>query len=126
MVVADTSFLVAYERASEARAEELEALMTGPGPLRVPAAAWTEYLSFLAPAARSKAVTQLESATAFEAFSRELADEAARLQHELLRDGKPLSWNDLQIAATALHYNEALLTADRAFARVPGLEIVRV
>jgi predicted nucleic acid-binding protein len=124
VVVADTSFLVAYERASDRRASELDALIAGAGPLRVPAAAWTEFLAFLPPAKRSRAVAELESSASFEAFTRELADEAARLQHELLREGRPLSWNDLQIAATALHFGEPLLTADRAFARVPGLEIV--
>lgn len=121
MTVLDTTVLVARSRNVPAAVEALQRNEEKGVPLRVPAAAWVEFLSVYDPAPRNAAVGALESMIRFEAFDRVLADEAIRLQHELLRSGRRLAWNDLQIAATALHYNEPLVSNDRGYDRVPGL-----
>lgn len=66
----------------------------------------------------------MEAGTRFEPFTRQLADEAARLQFELFRAGEPLGWHDLQVATTALHYGEPVVTSDRRFEAVPGLAVL--
>lgn len=45
------------------------------------------------------------------------------LRAELTRIGKPLAPLDLMIAAHALTEGATLITADRAFAQVPGLAL---
>lgn len=89
--------------------------------LRVPAASWVEVLHAYAPKARERVAAVMERSTIFAEFTRELADHAARLQHDLRREGAPLGWHDLQIATTALHYGEPLVSNDAAFDDVPGL-----
>lgn len=52
------------------------------------------------------------------------ADETyATLRAELERTGRPLSGNDLLIAAHALTLGSVLVTADAAFGVVPGLRV---
>lgn len=124
MATLDTSFLVAIERRSPAALKVLREIEASAAPSRVPAAVWTEYLSGMTPAKRARAVRTLEGSVTFEPFDRTLADEAARLQHELRRAGATLGWHDLQIATTALHYGEPVVSNDEAFDGVPGLERV--
>jgi tRNA(fMet)-specific endonuclease VapC len=45
------------------------------------------------------------------------------LRDRLERDGRPLAANDLLIAAHALVLERILVTAEAAFARVPGLSV---
>lgn len=123
MAVLDTTFLIAVERGDPRAVEGYAGLVEGPDALRVPAAVWTEYLSGFDPGRRPEARRVLEAAVTFEPFARVLADEAARLQHELLRAGAAVGWHDLQVAATALHYDEPLVTSDDRFERVPGLAV---
>lgn len=123
MAVLDTSFLIAVERDRDWAVDLYVDLEAARAPLRIPAAVWVEYLYKLSPSNRSRAVHELERATIFEPFTRVLADEAARLQHELAREGAVLGWHDLQVATTALSYDEPLATRDAAFDRVAGLEV---
>jgi predicted nucleic acid-binding protein len=122
VVVLDTSFLIALERDVVTAWGRMDALQTARSPLRVPAAVWVEYLFPMAPAERSRAVGVLEASVTFEPFTRALADEAARLQNVLREAGTLLGWHDLQVATTALHHGEAVVSNDAGFARVPGLE----
>lgn len=92
-------------------------------PFRVPAVVWTEYLMALPPLRRQRAAASLESAAVFEPFEREIAEEAAKLAYDLARDGVTLSMSDLQVAATALHFGEPLISNDGSFRRVPGLDV---
>lgn len=121
MTVLDTTVLVARSRNVPGAIAALQRNEEKGVPMRVPAAVWVEFLSVYGPAPRSAAVGALESMVRFEAFDRVLADEAIRLQHELLRSGRRLAWHDLQVAATALHYNEPLVSNDRGYDVVPGL-----
>lgn len=122
MAVLDTTFLIAVEKKDPKAMEVLGELRVGRAVLRVPAAAWTEYLSSMRPARRHLARGILMTSTVFEPFGLELADAAAALQYELQRDGMPLGWHDLQIAATALHHRDPVVSNDGVFRRVPGLE----
>jgi hypothetical protein len=123
MTVLDTSFLIQVERGVTSAMAVLDDLEGRSEPLRIPAAAWVEYLSTFGPSQRGQAVGHLESSASFEPFTRDAADEAARLQHELMREGLGLGWHDLQIAATALHFGETLVTADKTFGGLPGLDV---
>ena len=55
----------------------------------------------------------------------QIAWEAGRIQRELLATGETLGENDLWIAATARTWGMRLITRDRAFNRVPRLNVVR-
>lgn len=121
MAVLDTTFLVAVEKGQSDAEERYRELADRREALRVPGAVWTEYLSGFSPTERDRARDLLEATLAFEPFTRRMADEAARVQHELMRSGDPLGWHDLQVATTALHYDEMLVSSDKRFAAVPGL-----
>lgn len=121
MAILDSTFLMEYAKGKRGAVARAAALIDEGAPLRVPAAAWVEVLHAYAPAMREQVMTVLERSTMFVDFTRELADEAARLQHELRREGSPLGWHDLQIATTALHFREPLVSNDEAFDEVPGL-----
>ena len=123
MTVLDTSFLIHLERGDTKAESLLRELEARSDPVRVPAAAWVEFLSTFPPGPRGEAVRRLEGSVSFEPFSRETADEAARLQFELLREGRGLGWHDLQVAATALYLRETLVSSDRAFRDLPGLDL---
>jgi predicted nucleic acid-binding protein len=123
MTVLDSSFLIEVERGTGPAMSLLRELETQADALRIPAAAWAEYLSTYAPTRRGKAVRELEASSTLEAFAREMADEAARLQSELMREGRGLAWHDLQVAATALYLRETLVTTDAAFRDLPGLDV---
>lgn len=124
MPVLDTSYLIALERDDLGAWLVLERLQETGAPLRIPAAAWVEYLFAMQAEKRARAIQELEAALVFEPFTRELADAASRLQHALRARGAALGWHDLQVAVTALHYNDSLVTTDKAFAAVPDLHVV--
>ena len=124
MAVLDSTFLIALERGAASALARFKELKEQREPMRIPAATWVEYLSSFPPASRAKASRILEESAIFEPFTRSLADDAARIQFELRREGKTLGWHDLQIAATALAHNESLVTADAGFGIVPGLDVV--
>lgn len=126
MTVLDTSFLVALEGGSDGAEALLDDLRERRDALRVPGAVWTEYLSGFDPIPREEARAVLEAEVTFEAFTRTLADEAARLQAELADGGEPLGWHDLQVATTALHHDEPVVTVDAGFEAVPGLGVLSV
>lgn len=52
-----------------------------------------------------------------------MAVDVARLQFELRREGRHLGWHDLEMAATALAANEALVPSDAGFTSVQGLDM---
>ncbi|MBI4394261.1 MAG: type II toxin-antitoxin system VapC family toxin [Euryarchaeota archaeon] len=125
MVVLDTSFLIAFERREPNAVALRDTFIEDAETLRIPAAAWVEFLYRFGPKERREAARVLSEATSFEAFTQELAHEAAEIQHELEKRGRTLAWHDLQVAATATTFREPLVTRDLAFDRMPGLEIVR-
>ena len=58
------------------------------------------------------------------AWTSECAEHYARMRAELEANGKPLAPMDLMIAAHARAEACTLVTADRAFAQVPGLRVL--
>lgn len=56
-------------------------------------------------------------------FDDEAAAHYAEIRHELERRGKAMSSNDLMIASIARQQGLVLVTHDRAFARVAGLDV---
>ena len=52
-----------------------------------------------------------------------VAREYGRIKNRLRETGRPLPENDIWIAATARHYGLALVTRDRHFREVEGLEL---
>lgn len=124
MAVLDSSFLIALQQGEGGALELLSRLASESQPLRVPASAWAEYFCGFPVAERRRFQRELEATTVFEPVDRGHADTAAQLQHELLRQGLPLSWSDAFIAATAVLVREPLVSNDEAFDRVPGVERV--
>lgn len=124
MTVVDASVLIAYGRDDPRALTRLE--QDPQEVLRVPAQVWVEYLVGLPPALRAEATGELTRSTHFIPFDRPIADTATRLQGQLLSEGRRLSWPDLQVAATAIHLSETLLTRDGDFADVPGLMVERI
>ena len=121
VVVLDSIFLSDLLQRKKPVEAVLARLESEGEPLRIPAAVWIETLHALAPRKRAEAARELERTVTFIDVTREIADHAARLQHELRREGSPLGWHDLQIATTALHLEEPLVSNDEAFDSVPGL-----
>lgn len=124
MAVLDSSFLIDVERQQKRALALLSELVEAGAPLRVPPASWIEYLSRIDPSKRPAAIRQLESSVVFEPLGREMADEAVRIQADLAARGAPLGWHDLQIAAVAAFLREPLISNDRGFRVVAGLEIL--
>jgi predicted nucleic acid-binding protein len=120
VVVLDTTLLVDLQRGS---AKALAALRQLNPPLHVPAVVWTEFLVGLPPLERQRAAAKLEASVVFEAYGREIAEGAARLGYEMAQEGNVLGIADLQVAATALHLGEPLVSNDASFRRVPGLDV---
>lgn len=58
-------------------------------------------------------------------FTDEVAFEAARIEAELRREGRPLNSRDYPIAATVRNAGGTLVTRDERFADVPDLDVVR-
>ncbi len=121
MAVLDATFLIDLDKEVPAAGAQLDRLEEDAEPLRVPAAVWVEYLHTFPPARRREARRLLEGLVLFEPFSRSLADAAARLRHELRNAGARLGWHDLQVATTALHHDEPVVSRDRGLEAVPGL-----
>ncbi len=121
MAVIDANLLIALEGRNVNAAARLSELLRVRQSLRLPAAAWIEYLAGVPHRVQPMVEADLDATTRFEPFDRPIAAVALRLQSDLLTKGKRLPWHDLQIAATAIHHGEPLVSNDTAFDRVPGL-----
>ncbi len=124
MVVLDTSLLIDLERDVPNAWGLIDGFANGREHMRVPAAVWIEYLAAMTSLPRTRAVEELQASVTFEPFSRELAEEAVVLQHDLFACGSPLGWHDLQVAATARWHHEVLATRDAGFKDIPGLRVL--
>lgn len=87
----------------------------------------TKWVSVVTIGEYAVGATEAETRRFFRGYARlpfgyELAIEAGRLQARLAFE---LGENDLWIAATALHYGLTLASRDKAFAKIPGLKVVR-
>jgi len=123
VTVLDTDFLIALGHrrpGAMARSDHFleEAMLT-----RVPAIVWLEFLIGVAPEQRLRVRARLAGSTTLHPFGSEEAERALDIQTLLSEAGTPMSWNDLQVAASALVVGEPLVTNDKAFQRVPGLQV---
>lgn len=57
-------------------------------------------------------------------YSTEIARVAAKIDANLAKSGQMLSFPDIVIAATAIFYGLKLVTRDKHFSRIEGLEVV--
>ena len=74
---------------------------------------------------RHQLVLDLLEVLPTESFDREPAESYGRLRAALEANGAPLAAMDLLIAAHALAIQVALVSNDKAFQAVPGLELVQ-
>ncbi len=125
MAILDTSFLVAVERGNEDAIRLYSGMAAGNEPVRVPAAVWLEYLFPMSARQRAVAKRALRRASVFVPFDLPVAERAIQLQQERMRAGVRMGWHDIQVVATALHLGEPLVTLDRDFDDVPGLEVLQ-
>lgn len=133
-LVADTSALIALERAGASWSDALAGV--GDEPAVVPAIVYAELLVGVAladtpsrAAARRAKVDALVAATGIVDFGPEIAARWAGLFAALSRRGRLIPSNDLSVAATALHLGFGVLVGPREeahFREVPGLRIERV
>jgi len=122
MAVLDATFLIALERRDPAAQRLLADVESFGGPLRIPTAVFAEILTGLPPAHRQVARSILRRGAILEPFTDILAEIVGELQWALRATGQEMPWHDAQVAATALHYREPLISSDSVFGRVPGLE----
>ena len=129
-VVIDAS-VVALQRA----AQDLEAVLAAE-PVVIPAMVYAELLVGVRLAQRSDRaesrrawIDALVTRTGIVDFSRGMAERWADVFVSLRRAGTMIPANDLQVAATALDLDYAVLLAPEAdthFERVPGLRVTRL
>lgn len=125
MTVLDASFLIALERGNPKAITSAERLASERTPLWIPAVAWMELLSGAPPARQAEAAKRLADIGSCVPLSREIAEVGATLQCGLVRAGRRLGWNDVQVAATALHLQQPLVTFDRDFSGIAGLQVLK-
>ena len=133
-LVADTSALIALERAGDAWESALSAV--GSEPAVVPAIVYAELLVGVAladtparRAGRRAKVDALVAAAGIVDFGLEIAERWAALFADLSSRGRLIPSNDLTVAATALHLGFGVLvgpTDEAHFRQVPGLRVERI
>jgi predicted nucleic acid-binding protein len=89
----------------------------------VPAAVWVEFLFGIDLGRLEQARQELLGRAQLHAFGPVEAMEAVHLQRELREAGRLLAWHDLQVAATARAVREPLVSNDKAFRGIPGLDV---
>lgn len=124
MPVIDTSFLIRLTRGDAGCVRLSSQLATQRQALWIPAAVWAEFLAGFGPEDRAAARDILREAGTFAPFDQNVADMAAALQHNAMSSGKRRGWHDIQVAATALHLREPLVTTDQGFAGIDGLVLL--
>ncbi len=125
MTVVDTTLLIDLERAWPPAQRMIADLESLGGPVLVPAAVWLEYFAGVSVGAEASLARLLERAATFVPLDRGIVDEAVRLRHECNARGRRLSWTDLQVAGTARHLREELVSCDERFQGIPGLTVRR-
>jgi predicted nucleic acid-binding protein len=126
MIAFDTSFLIDYldeqpvaEEFSEQHRDQ---------PLHAPAQALFEAYRGGARTQGEAGVDRVRRALEFLEplpFSEAAADRAARVEAQLLADGNDINVADVVVAGTCLHHGADLVTDDRHFDHVDGLEVIR-
>lgn len=124
MPVVDTSVLVGVQRRDREALQLHDRCIQGAGPVWIPAAAWMEYLAVIPPAKHAVFDEEMEKFAVIAEFDREMAVVAARMQYNLLQSGHRKGWTDIQIAATAHVLAEPVVTMDRDFDIIPGIEVL--
>lgn len=125
MPVLDASYLVALEKGNRNVIALAQDLTLQRRALWIPAVVWMEVLAGAPQERRASAGGRLAEIGSCVPLTREIAELGAVLQGGLARAGKRMGWNDIQVAATALSLREPVVTLDRDFSGIAGLEVVR-
>ena len=120
----DTNAVIAYREGIEA----VCAFVDGADHLVVPAAVLGELLFGALNSAHrqknEKAVKAFLSQSVLAPVDESIATRYAHIRYDLKKIGRPIPENDLWIAATCLELETGLLTSDRHFDCVEGLEVL--
>jgi predicted nucleic acid-binding protein len=125
MVSLDSSFLIDLLRRLPAAVSRLEDLEAKPEPRCITPPAATEVMvgaHGIGGKALRSAEEMIQSLQWLE-LDWDSCQLAGRIEAELIAKGEPMGAADLFIAATSLRHGHRLLTRDRGFARVPGLQL---
>ena len=123
LTVLDSTFLVDLSRSTAEAVAMLRDLVGRGRPLRVPTPVVVEVAAGTADP--DEARQAIAESFLIASVDEETAGVAARLGHELLRAGRFPGWMDIMIAATALRYDEELISRDaRHFRRIKKLSLV--
>jgi len=118
--VLDSTFLIDLLRGVEAAGTRLNELVGQRRPLRVPAMVLLE----VAGGAQrpDEAAQRIAAAFLIPPVDEQIAREGARIGSALIRKGRFPGWTDIAIAATAIHFDEELVSRnERHFRNVAGL-----
>jgi predicted nucleic acid-binding protein len=123
LAVLDSTFLIDLSRSTEDAARMLRDLVGRGRPLRVPTAVLMEVAAGTSDP--EEAAEAIAESFLIANFDEETARTAARIGHDLLRTGQFPGWIDIVIAATAVRYDEELVSRNaRHFRRVTTLKLV--
>ncbi|MHC1624397.1 MAG: type II toxin-antitoxin system VapC family toxin [Methermicoccaceae archaeon] len=123
MALADTSFLIDLMK-KDAGARKLYNRVST---ISIPSVVVAELMAGVEKKGNSNAIRRVDnflSAFMCAGFTCEVAREYGKLYALLYSKGKPIPEFDMMIAATALHHGEPLITKDKHFREVPGLEVI--
>lgn len=130
MVVLDTDFLIDLMRGDDGAVAFLEQMAKGYEPVAVSAITVMQLHHGIArarlPDREARQVEHALKGATVHALNREIAALAGRLDGELSACGSPIGPADVIVGATALYYNEAVVTRNaRHFSKIKGLRIIQ-
>ncbi len=125
MASLDSTFLIDLLRRVSPAVEHLDRLEASREPrfITPPAAAEVMVGAHLLGGQSLRVAEELLATLQWLEFDPESSRLAGRIGAELIARGEPLGAADLFIAATSLRHRQRLITRDRGFARVPGLQV---
>ena len=72
-----------------------------------------------------ESATELLDSLRWLSFDRDVTRRAGRIQSDRIDAGDPIGFTDCMIAATAIEHDEAIVSADADFERIPELTLRR-
>lgn len=129
MTVLDTGFLIDVMRGNEGATAALPGLMEGYSPVAISAITVMELHHGIPrstfPRKETSRIARALAAVTTYPITHELAAKAGEIDGALVDEGRAIGVHDALIAATALAYDEPVLTRNRKhFGRVAGLHVL--